>query len=287
MVCDIDEVKMPKSGRFPLTRTRESLDILRRSDDALCHFGLIQKDGTRFLYRNPACYAPLSYVRSYPSYRGRYYPDTNSGNVVVSFFDYIQISKKQQESKESVAYVDWLANRSSWAPAFRTKDPERILREGTIFNVNQPAQLVIGAAITIRYFKEYPARPVVWALLSDIVDPHTAFVLSHIYYAENSSGNYAEAAAGWGMGHSVFDSMHVGLRELENIKNSKIIKANDKPFSKDTNYYGMNCMWGTRGPEIKIKGPAEKLASTKNSYGKPCWSVDEIRERVAFSFGGH
>lgn len=86
-------------------------------------------------------------------------------------------------------YGKWLANKSVFADAFITKDPDILMTKGAIFRTDFPFQYVIQAAIAHRYIYEKTRNIKAWQALRDEFGGNRAFFLSHWYCpAEDAIG---------------------------------------------------------------------------------------------------
>ena len=85
-------------------------------------------------------------------------------------------------------FLDWLVNRSPYAPIFLEKDLDWIRQYGLIVGVKESSNLVWGGLITSRVMWEFPACVRIWQDLVDaLVHPNLAFVLCYNLYSDQGT----------------------------------------------------------------------------------------------------
>src|SRR5690606_36063117 len=111
-------------------------------------FGL--SNGKWHVGGNQACHSGLSAV---PGLDGRFLYDISESKVkpmyVLSGLQHSHSRTKLLTREMEICYLDWLLNKSIFAPCFETKDPEWCLdNECIIANAEQPANLLGAAMVT-------------------------------------------------------------------------------------------------------------------------------------------
>lgn len=144
--------------------------------------GAIFDNGKATWYLNGACHGPFKSFQSRMQSHGNYGkmknillgrgPENSDNQDKKGIVQYIVTCMRNCENKKrgagiianrvkhiegyTVPFLDWLINRSLWAPIFVTKDAEEGLKEGLILNADVPANLLLGALQTSRHPWEFP-----------------------------------------------------------------------------------------------------------------------------------
>lgn len=143
---------------------------------AIARYAFFTDNGKAIINDNRYCHAQMT-----------------AGNSVVrltkgaSFIEFILESYHKAEEiyldkKHVIAYIDWLANRSVWSPAFLTKDAEEIYSEGAVLTTDVPMCVLAGACIAGRAIWEWAPSVLIFSSLveSGVKEP-LAFFISHLY----------------------------------------------------------------------------------------------------------
>jgi hypothetical protein len=147
-------------------------------------FAFVKNNKKAVYATQPPCYGELSSVKEPISHL-------------------VLCSKAHNKDKTTHAYVEYILNKSPWAPCFVTKALEEALSLGVEMDTNKPIGELVGAATAFREATEYNIRiPMFNLVLEEGFDGHVAY-LAGVYFSENAGGNYSVNAAG--SGHTVLD----------------------------------------------------------------------------------
>ena len=202
---------------------------------ALNSLGFVHSDGTTTSQFGAACYAPLPRNHKGPN------------NPMVYFVDCPLLYYRREngvaglKKEEVLGYVDWIINKSVWSLAFETKDPEEMLRHGSVFNTDYPAQFVVQAACSLRYLGEYPAIVYNWAKFSPHCDGHIALMLAHGFRkVDNRSFSFSH----WTGGHTMYGSKALTWDGVQRqINHDFSLMSELVPMSESSRYAGMTGIW--------------------------------------------
>lgn len=176
------------------------------------------------------------------------------------FFDYVRpYDDIRLSKKDRYNYIKWCAEESPWKDIFVTKDPKFILKHGCVYNTDQCAPLVIGAAMAIRQSHEIPRYAKAWSLLKKVLDPHRAYIYSLAF-----DHTVLESETNWrisnffGGGHTNLSSGELGKKGLKRFidgEPAKWLKKNRRvPFSRSTNFEGICRVWAEAEESLVNEG---------------------------------
>lgn len=153
--------------------------------------------------------------------------------------------------KEERKYVDYLVNRSMFAPCFENKNITFHINEGAIMNTKFHPSIHITAAVFDRYRAEYPQIVTSWnkAVKAGLNEDAALFFASIFQW---NSRNRVFCYYPVSSGHTVFYAQNISPQYLENWLNRKCSLPDpaNATLSFSTRYAGFSKMWGPSGFHI-------------------------------------
>lgn len=202
------------------------------------------------------------------------------------------MARGSNPEKVNLEYIDWVANKSMFAPTFVNHDPEELLNRGMILNCKFPLRFALQGVIAIRHVVEYPRIISMWNEMKDHVDPHAAYILAHfLTRVTNTHGSKAHANT-YGNnfidgGNCAFFSSNFGQEAFTRFYRQDMSLMQDLlPMSQRPHSYGrFYKSWEKH--ENKTKNPMVFSGGTvqqtyQDDWGKPVevkqWSIEDIAE---------
>lgn len=181
-------------------------------------------------------------------------------------------------SKEAIKkYITYLTCESPFAPAFLVKDADWIYDNGYILTGDVSAQMLGGACIATRQAWEYPRFIKAWLGLAEQGIPlNLAYLFGS--YATESRGKWGFGSGGGG--HCVFSMSYMDNQAIINFSDGKVAKENKKPFHQDSNYNGINSMWG-HANQADVFKLLSKIGGAERYGVKEGLSFEDTMEQAA------
>lgn len=225
-------VKLPTKKQLLVIARKTLLDLKAQSIKGLYldNFAVVCEDGTVGLYKNQPCYGLLV---NWGNGRGVF------TSKPVFFLTYHRLKVDITVAEK---YANWAAKRSPYKDVFVEKSGKNIIEKGAILSCNFPPQMVIGAAIMMRYKYEYPTVVRQWDIFRKYMSDDMAFVFSHFFKKQNKNFYIFNQNA---IGHDMLD------RTFSNDCLKNFLRHHSVFFKKTVsdqnfNYQGLTSLWGNR-----------------------------------------
>lgn len=201
------------------------------------YISIIAENGNVHYSGNQACTAGLHGI-----VMREWNQDGNTPAFIVSSLMHGSDGKAPLQNLEAgKAFIDWLVNRSPYAPAFATKDVNEILERGSfVCDAKVSSSLIVGGLIASRVMWEYTNVCKAWyELVSRGCNENLSFLLAHFAdYGEGliSFRRYDE-------GHKSVNYYHVSTEYVNSFINSKPSRL-EPPYSELCGYKEISNTWG-------------------------------------------
>ncbi len=272
---------------------KEVKNELVRINKGLNNWGIVysskagKKHDDRIYYNScSACYARLRYKEH--------------DHYIDYFVDWCFAKDDRQELQPfEMDYLHWLANESVFSSLFITKDPHEIFTIGTIFNTNAPAQVLISAAISVRYVFEYRHIPFAFQYFREHMSGEAALIFSHMIW-KVEDGKSMKFRQDWGDNHTWASSGRFGIEALKNFVAKNTNYMDKLPlFTKNTDYGDLTCPWyddptdkGVKYGAVfhqcsanPLKLPPLPSIEVEGSFGpitmKNCFAIEDMKDVCA------
>ncbi len=174
-------------------------------------------------------------------------------------------------------YINYLTGYSPLADAFLIKDAAWIKENGYIISGEVSAQMVAGACIATR--QAWESADMVngfYGLLHQGLSPNIAFLFGCKATASGGKWKFTQGATG----HTLFSHYRMDEKAIMNFVDGKVKKQNKDSYMKNTNYGGVNDMWGN-GEQAKVFSQLENIGGEKNAWGKAGLAFEDAMEQAA------
>lgn len=199
--------------------------------------GLATSDGKLIHSNNTACHAGLH----------RYDEGKPDFELVVSLnqVDYGQFL----EDEYAVPYIDWLVNRSPYAPAFITKDAESCMEKGYVATTTDvPSNQMVGGFIAQRRLWEYSDMARAWyEFVKAGMNENLAYCMAHSIQSTSVNGSIQGGSLAWGKcrrGHTSLDIGDMGPKAVKRFVLGEM-NIKDPTYRKKNRYGNIDITWGT------------------------------------------
>lgn len=235
----------------------EAADKLRRELSAgsftrLAHYGFVGEDPSKTtIETNAACYYNLNSVLSRLTDRAELFVECSGANKRTARLD----------NEVANTYLHFVLNHSSWRDCFVDKDADLTFRFGAIISTDISPQLMVSAAILVRYCYEYPAMVKSWyEMVLAGVKPGTALILMHIFDSARQINKTPyfhlkdeDFRYYFGDNHSMMNSRDVDLHSLANIRDNTLIPSGDHRIVREGNgsYRGVTNLLDNYGGPVE------------------------------------
>lgn len=191
--------------------------------------------------------------------------------------------------KQTVAYIDWLINRSPWAEIFVDKDAKQVFALGYVIDTTKPANLIGNALIACRLFTEsYVAgakfRVKTYLELLELGCSEQEALLFSQMYAPSERG-YPYTFSRFSSGHAVFTASGADQTYYQNFLRST--PANLTESFQDLQGYEcgtINSTWGTTTGNDTFANKVKSLHPIRAEKKKDL-NIFRKETREAFSYG--
>lgn len=261
----------------------------------VAEYAFVGEDGSLWLADNTACHAEMGYpYRGYGHYcdstidmRNYLYSSAKPPKVpmIVGVVNLVQFQTgghqkliERYGDKIDIAFAEWMANFSPYAPAYALLDQQEIFDRGLyVLDASKTASHLVGGMIAARVISEYVDIAATWYELVDRgVHPNVAFFFAHFW---GSGGKFAQ----------LYNTGHNGHCAIDGSKTTEFTKCcinfitkderllDPKPWNQALCYEKINAAW--KGPRDRaptfVKKLNEALASAveggpkkKNPFAK-------------------
>jgi hypothetical protein len=233
-------------------------------------YSMAGNDGVHNITDSFVCYSIIGNI--YPKGKNSIFIDSS----VYPFY-----TNYKRDEKKFKDYIKWLVRKSMFAPAFISKDPEKIWKRGALFNAEKyAAYYIIAAATALRYVSENPEIIDVWYRLRDYCSYNQAWLLAH---------HFRLHIEGLARGTSSRNTNHiVPPPRCINIKGKKINRYIGGPMAGNANYRGLARTWDKENHLTNFQTihnfPPTSSAGKVNSFGKPIttdyYKLDDLKHVV-------
>lgn len=194
------------------------IEACNNSNRGLNNFGLIIKDGATHTFLRRPCFAAL------------YSTGTFGKRGLSAFVDNCVGSDEHLfTAEESKELLDWLFEKSFFAPAFASPRSDFPEVKTISYNVNLPFQFLILAAKFVRVIRESANYPYIWKQLSKYVEEDLALILALSFV--RVSDKYYRINYGTG-NHVPFTIWNITLPTLK-----RILEKDHEKLNKQTPAY--------------------------------------------------
>jgi hypothetical protein len=175
------------------------------------------------------------------------------------------ISGFQQQNMEAAEeeqrmFIKYMLEDSPWSKCFLIESVDDVLENHWLLNVNEPANLMSGAAIATRLISEFPQNFRAWVKMVEVgVDPNKAMLFAQLARYSERGGLYVST---W-PGHTPINGSYT-KEYFDNFisKTPKIVMA---PYNEVLTYNNISRTWGKEGNvnyhKFKTIRPREKVIS--------------------------
>lgn len=237
---------------------------------------------------NQACHAGLS---------NNYDGNKEKGSIAV-VSGLMKPSNGVVDEEEAHYFLDWLLNRSVYAPTFITKSADEALYTKTIISSSfHPSNLMAGGLVASRHLWEHAQLGRVFVDLAKAgVNEDLAFYLSHLFSGRFDRGGNCSFGTVHN-GHCPMDPGVMGKAELKNYLEHKPQRLN-KTYHENYVYHGYDAMFGESRrngyytelhKKFPYQGGVDKVAEAANPFAaakkadpaKAACSYDDLIKKAA------
>lgn len=261
------------------TRAVQARDELikreKGSYQRVASIAIVKEKGVEYS-TNHACHAGLMFNGWGESGKG--------GQAVASLLMKPRIAGEMLYEDEALLFLDWLLNRSPYAPTFITKSPHEAIHHKAIISTGySPSNLMGAGLVASRRLWEYPVIARVFCDLAKAgVNEGLAYYLAHIASTSFKCDGNIDWSNG-NRGHCSISTYAMGRKEVKNFIEHKPTSLK-KNYVEDCNYQGYDGMFGdTPGERLNIWIHAnfpysgEAKAGGANPFGKAVKGVKQCK----------